>query len=287
MGRFRLAIQLAWAVITNGYIVGFFTGRIYEGNLKNLCVPGMNCYSCPGALGSCPIGSLQAALAGRGHNIPYYVAGFLIAVGAVFGRLICGFLCPFGLIQDLLNKIPFPKKIKTFRGDKALRYLKYVILLVFVILLPMFLVDFTGLGQPYFCKYICPVGSLEAGIPLVLTNKGLQSSVGLLYTYKNIILLITVIASVIIYRPFCRYICPLGAIYSLFNKVSLFRMSCSSEGCINCGRCATVCGMQVDPRKDANHPECIRCLKCKTLCPSGAISCGIKDKAKEMKEVTR
>ncbi len=276
MGRFRVAIQSLWAVITNGYIVGFFTGRIYDGNLKSLCVPGMNCYSCPGALGSCPIGSLQASLGGRGHNIPYYVAGFLIAVGAVFGRLICGFLCPFGLIQDLLHKISFPKKIKTFKLDMPLRYLKYIILIVFVILLPMFLVDFTGLGQPYFCKYICPVGTLEAGIPLVLTNKGLQNSIGLLYTYKNAVLLITIIASIIIYRPFCKYICPLGAIYSLFNKISLFRMSCNKGRCIDCGRCEKTCDMQLDPRKDANHPECIRCLKCESICPKQAITYGIK-----------
>ena len=115
----------------------------------------------------------------------YYVAGFLIFVGALLGRLVCGFLCPFGLIQDLLNKIPFPKKIRTFRGDKLLRKLKYVIFLVFVIILPMFVVDIMGQGAPYFCKLICPAGTLEGGIPLVLLNKSMRSAVGWLYMWKK------------------------------------------------------------------------------------------------------
>ena len=110
----------------------------------------------------------------------YYVVGFLIFIGAIFGRLICGFLCPFGLIQDLLNKIPFPKKIRTFKGDKLLRKLKYVIFAVFVILLPMFLVDIMGQGSPYFCKLICPAGTLEGGIPLALLNKSMRSALGAL-----------------------------------------------------------------------------------------------------------
>lgn len=114
------------------------------------------------ARGACPIGSLQAVIGSWNFKMAYYVAGFLIFVGALLGRLVCGFLCPFGLIQDLLNKIPFPKKIRTFRGDKLLRKLKYVIFLVFVIILPMFVVDIMGQGScQYFCKLICPAGTLE------------------------------------------------------------------------------------------------------------------------------
>ncbi len=271
MEKFRIAVQSAWALLSNGYLVGFVTGKIYTGNLKSVCLPGMNCYSCPGALGSCPIGSLQSSIAGRGFNIPYYVLGFLLVFGAVLGRLVCGFLCPFGLIQDLLHKIPFPKKVKTFAGDKLLRYAKYFFLVVFVILMPMLWVDFTGLGQPYFCKYVCPVGTLEAGIPLLITNEGLRSTIGFLYLHKNIILILTVVGSVIIYRPFCKYICPLGAIYSLFNKISLFKLVYKKEKCIGCNRCNKACGMDVDPTKDANHLECIRCLKCKSVCPTSAL----------------
>ena len=58
----RTAVQALWALITNSYLTGFLQGKIYRGDLKKLCVPGLNCYSCPGALGSCPIGSLQAVI---------------------------------------------------------------------------------------------------------------------------------------------------------------------------------------------------------------------------------
>ena len=149
----RHGIQALWAFLTNSHVSGFVTGKIYTGKLKNVCVPGLNCYSCPGAVGACPIGSLQAVVGSWNFKMAYYVIGFLIFIGAIFGRLICGFLCPFGLIQDLLNKIPFPKKIRTFKGDKLLRKLKYVIFAVFVILLPMFLVDIMGQGAPYFCTW--------------------------------------------------------------------------------------------------------------------------------------
>lgn len=116
----------------------------------------------------------------------------------------------FGLVQDLLHKIPFPKKIKTFRGDKLLRKLKYVILAVFVILLPLYLVDIMDQGSPYFCKLICPAGTLEGGIPLVLLNKSMRRAIGWLYVWKNVLLAVAVLLSILIYRPFCKYIWSAG-----------------------------------------------------------------------------
>jgi len=270
----RHGAQALWALLTNSYLVGFAQGKIYKGKLKNLCVPGLNCYSCPGAVGSCPIGSLQAVIGSWNFKFAFYVAGFLVFVGALVGRFVCGWLCPFGLIQDLLHKIPFPKKLKAFRGDKLLRKLKYVILLVFVILLPMFLVDVMGQGAPYFCKLLCPVGTLEGGIPLVLLNKSMHSALGWLYAWKNVLLAVTIILSIMIYRPFCKYICPLGAVYSVFNPISVFKYRVDESKCTHCGACARTCKMRVDPVQNANHPECIRCGLCKKVCPTGAISSG-------------
>lgn len=231
----------------------------------------MNCYSCPGALGSCPIGSLQAVIGSHNFKFAFYVTGFLFLTGAVMGRFVCAFLCPFGLIQDLLFKIPFFKKIKTFKWDRHLRILKYVILAVFVILLPMFLTDLLGQGAPYFCKFICPVGMLEGGLPLVILNKALRETVGFLYAAKGAILAVTVFLSVIIYRPFCKYICPLGAIYSLFNPISAFRYKVDKSKCSGCNACAKACDMACNPQVNPNHTECIRCGKCKTVCPTDAI----------------
>lgn len=267
----RHKVQILWALLTNSYLVGYVQGKIYRGPLKNLCVPGLNCYSCPGAVGACPIGAMQAVIGNWNFKFAFYVAGFFLFVGALMGRFVCGWLCPFGLVQDLLHKIPFPKKIKTFRGDRILRKLKYVILVVFVILLPLFLVDVLGQGAPYFCKLICPAGTLEGGIPLVLLNRSMRGAIGWLYTWKNILLVITIILSIIIYRPFCKYICPLGAIYSVFNLVSVFRYRVEQEKCTDCGACARICPMQVDPMRNANHPECIRCGACKEICPVHAI----------------
>lgn len=281
-GRHR--VQILWAFLSNSYLAGFAKGRIYQGKLKNLCVPGLNCYSCPGALGSCPVGAMQAVVGSWNFKLAFYVAGFLMFIGALTGRFVCGWLCPFGLIQDLLHKIPFPKKISTFWGDKLLRKLKYVILLVFVILMPMFVVDLLGQGAPYFCKLICPAGTLEGGLPLVLLNKGMRGAIGWLYAWKNVLLVAILFLSVIIYRPFCKYTCPLGAVYSLFQPISVFRYRVDQELCTHCGACAKTCKMQVDPVKSPNHPECIRCGQCKKVCPTGALDYNVGKFRKKKKK---
>lgn len=278
----RTSVQAAWTFLSNCYMVGFAEGKIYTGPLKNICFPGLNCYSCPGAVGSCPIGSLQAVMGSWKFNVSLYVGGFLMVVGALLGRFVCGWLCPFGLVQDLCHKIPFVRKINRFPGDRALRYLKYGILLVFVILMPLFVVDIVGQGAPAFCKYICPSGTLLGGIPLVLKNPGLQATIGFLFRWKVAILLVTLLAAVVIYRPFCKYICPLGAAYGVFNRVSLYRLHIDSGKCINCGACATACKMGVDPVKAPNSCECIRCGDCVRACPTDAIKIGFaREKKKE------
>lgn len=268
----RHIFQAIWALLTNSYLLGFAEGKIYQGPIKNLCVPGLNCYSCPGAIASCPIGALQAVLSSPKYHFSFYIAGFLFMVGAVFGRFVCGWLCPFGLIQDLLHKIPFVKKVRTFKGDRPLRFVKYGILAVFVILLPMCVTDIIGQGSPAFCQWICPAGTLEGGWPLVAANKGLQDAIGWLWAWKNVLLIAAVIAALIIYRPFCKYICPLGAVYAVFNRVSLMRYSVDENTCIHCGKCSAVCQMEVDPIRNANNAECIRCGRCINVCPTGALT---------------
>lgn len=278
-------MQSLWTVLTNSFFTGFAQGKIYMGTSKRFCLPGLNCYSCPGALGACPVGALQAVI-GSEHKITLYVSGFLIFIGAIFGRLVCGWLCPFGLVQDLLHKIPFFKKLETFKGDRLLRYLKYVILLVFVIILPMFLLDDYGISTPYFCKYICPSGMLFGGIPLAAVNEGIRESVGFLYAYKGIILAVTVLLSVIIYRPFCKYICPLGAVYSFFNRISVLRIRNDEQKCIGCKKCERACKMNVSVLSEPDSPECIRCGLCVKSCPTESLSMrfSLKEGEKEGKE---
>ena len=262
-------IQAAATLLTNPHIPNFFQGKIYQGKAKTVCVPGLNCYSCPAATGACPIGAFQAVVGSSKFKFSYYITGFLILLGVTLGRFICGFLCPFGWFQDLLHKIP-GKKFSTARL-KPLRYLKYIILVVFVILLPMFATNSIGMGDPFFCKYICPQGVLEGAIPLSIGNAAIRSALGKLFSFKFCILITVVVLSILFYRPFCKWICPLGAIYSLFNKVSFLHITIENSKCVGCNQCSRACKMDIDVCRTPNHPECIRCGACIKACPKDAI----------------
>lgn len=256
--------------MANGYAKGFASGSVFSGWSKGVCLPGLNCSSCPAALTSCPLGMLQQTLANRGGSL--YVLGFLTLFGALVGRLVCGFLCPFGLIQELLFAIPFPFKRKNLPLDRYLRWIKYVLLFGFVIILPLVVMDEFGYGEAWFCKYVCPAGTLEAGLPLSLLDEGIRSTLSFLFAWKVTILVILIILSLLVYRPFCKYLCPLGLIYGFFNKVSLYRYSLDEDACIHCGKCKKTCPMGVDMTKDQNSIECIRCGECISACPVQAIS---------------
>lgn len=267
--RVRGWMQAGATLLTNIHLPNFFRGGIYQGKGKSVCVPGLNCYSCPAASGACPIGSFQAVVGSSKFGFSYYITGFLILIGVLLGRFICGFLCPFGWLQELLHKIP-SKKLST-KKLKPLTYLKYIILLLAVVLLPALAVNDVGMGDPFFCKYICPQGVLEGAIPLSLVNEGIRAALGTLFVQKLFILLAVVALSILFYRPFCKWICPLGAFYALLNKISLLEIKMDEQKCVSCGKCAASCKMDVDVRKTPNHAECIRCGKCITACPAEAL----------------
>lgn len=267
--RVRGWMQAGATLLTNIHLPNFFRGGIYQGKGKSVCVPGLNCYSCPAASGACPIGSFQAVVGSSKFGFSYYITGFLILLGVLLGRFICGFLCPFGWLQELLHKIP-SKKLST-KKLKPLTYLKYIVLLLAVVLLPALAVNDVGMGDPFFCKYICPQGVLEGAIPLSLVNEGIRAALGTLFVQKLFILLAVVALSIVFYRPFCKWICPLGAFYALLNKISLFEIKMDEQKCVSCGKCAASCKMDVDVRKTPNHAECIRCGKCITACPTEAL----------------
>lgn len=265
----RNSVQMFATLLTNIHLPNFFKGVLYNDQVKRVCVPGLNCYSCPAATSACPIGSFQAVIGSSKFNFSYYITGILIFLGVMLGRLICGFLCPFGWFQDLLHKIP-TKKFST-KKLKVLRYLKYVILAVSVCALPILITNNTGMGAPFFCKYICPQGVLEGGIPLALADSRIRAALGALFTWKAGVLTAVVVLSILFYRPFCKWICPLGAFYSLFNKISLLHYSVDKDKCVSCGKCSNVCKMDVDITKSEAHAECIRCGACVEACPTKAI----------------
>ena len=271
----RRYVQLLAAVLYNCNFKGFAAGRIWQGETKGLCVPGLNCYSCPGAVGACPLGSLQTALLSSKYKFPYYILGTFLLLGLFLGRLICGFLCPFGLLQEILHKIPTPK-IQKNRVTRALTWGKYLILFVFVIGIPLVFL------APGFCKFLCPAGTLEAGIPLTILQENLRALTGMLFTWKVGILVVILVACVFCHRAFCRFLCPLGAIYSFFNPVSFFGIKVDQTKCIHCDACVRHCKMDV---KKVCDRECIQCGECIGHCPTRAIRYGVSKGARRRNAV--
>lgn len=265
----RRLIQVYAALLYNANIKGFINGRIFQGDTKKVCVPGMNCYSCPGAIGSCPIGSLQNALSDSGKSFPFYVVGIILLQMLILGRTVCGWLCPFGLVQDLLYKIKTPK-VKKGKVTRALSYLKYVLLGVFVIALPIIYNYLLKFPVPTFCKYICPIGTLEGALPLLINpfNELTVENLGLLFSWKFTLMLIILTSSIFIYRVFCRFLCPMGALLGLFNRFSVLGITVNEEKCNHCGKCVRDCKMDV---KKVGDSECIVCGECKNGCPCHAI----------------
>ena len=264
----RRIIQLYAALLHNANLKGFASGQIYTGGSKVVCAPGLNCYSCPGAVGACPLGSLQNALSATPHRLPYYVFGILLLWGFLFGRWICGFLCPFGLFQDLMYKIPTPK-IKKSPLTRALSYLKYVILVLFAVVLPL-LYAFRDFPLPAFCKYICPAGTLGGAVALLFhgANTDMFGMLGPLFTWKFALAVGFTVSVVFLYRAFCRFFCPLGALYGLFNRIALLGVKLDRQKCVDCGICFSKCKMDI---RSVGDRECISCGDCVSACPTGAI----------------
>ena len=265
----RRLIQVYTALLYNAYIKGFAEGEIYTGVLKNACVPGLNCYSCPGAISACPLGSLQNAISASADRPAFYVVGIILLFGMFLGRVICGFLCPFGLIQELLHKIPV-KKLKKNKITQKLTWIKYVILSIFVVVIPL-LFGLRKQPLPAFCKYICPAGTLEGALMLMIhpDNADLRLLTGGIFYWKLAVLIAMVISCVFIFRAFCRFICPLGAIYSLFSKIALLGVRVDMNRCNNCGACVKTCQMDI---KRVGDRECIQCGECIDVCPEKAIT---------------
>ena len=270
LSKVRLFFQIIYTIVTNGYAYGYINGKIYKGAGKYVCVPGLNCYSCPGAVASCPIGALQNALNERELRVPFAVLGFLFIFGSIFGRFVCGWLCPFGLFQDLLHKIPLFKKRKRLPFHRILKYGKYVVLVGLVLIGSIFL--FGGFVKvPAFCKYLCPSGTLMGAIPLIGSNEQLRLELGDLFYWKFAILIFLTVLSVKVYRPFCQYLCPLGAIYGWFNRFSLVQIRWDEGACTSCMKCQKACPVNLSPKEISVSTECIKCGKCVEACRVGCL----------------
>lgn len=265
MRPFRIG-QIISTIIQNAHIPALWTGFIYQGPLKKGCIPILNCWGCPLAVFSCPMGALQHFF--NLHLFPFYIAGFFGTVGMVIGRMSCGWVCPFGLFQDLLHKI---KTVK-FKLPHWFTYLKYAVLIGVAGIIAWLTLE------PWFCK-LCPAGILEAGIPLVLADKtgDIKALVGWLFWIKIGILGFVIVFSILIKRFWCRVLCPIGSIYSIFNRFSLVRLEIDLTKCKpKCKYCKEICPTDIDIHDGANQKECIRCLECVYKCPHKALTLKFK-----------
>ena len=266
----RRIIQVYAALLTNANLKGFVEGQIYQNTAevtagtKNLCTPGLNCYSCPGAVAACPLGALQNSLGSSGTTTPYYILGILALLGLSLARTICGFLCPVGFAQEMLYKIKTPK-LKKSVFTRLLSYLKYLLLIVLVIAVPLIYHN-----VPAFCKYICPAGTFEGSVSLLAHEDSIfYSMLAYLFSWKFVLLVLFIILSIFVFRGFCRFFCPLGAIYGFFNRIALLGVKLERSKCIDCGMCISKCKMDI--RHVGDH-ECINCGECIPVCPTKAIS---------------
>lgn len=256
---FRKLTQIFGVLVTNLYVAVIYTQEIYSGLFKSVCLPFLYCHSCPTAPFACPIGVMQhyAAI----HHFPFFLVGHLIIVGLLVGRMVCGWVCPVGLLQELLYKI------KSFKIviPKIFKVMPWVMLIVFVIILPY-------LTTEHWFSKLCPVGTLVAGIPWVTWNPinpttGAPTiepgTVGYLFAIKLIILAAALGLFVISKRPFCQYMCPMGLFWSFFNKFSILKLEVA-DGCTECNVCEKKCPEGINIYEDPNAKDCVRCLECTT-----------------------
>jgi ferredoxin-type protein NapH len=247
----RTAVQIGSTLILNSYVTQRLT--------KGIPCPALNCYACPAAAFACPIGSIQHFVGRR--KVPLYVLGAVGLVGALIGRASCGWFCPFGWFQELVYKLPTPK----LRLPNRFNWTRYIILAVLVVVMPLIT------RETWFCK-LCPAGTLEAGIPVVLLDAAVRHLVGTFYWIKLGILAAFLAWMSTTRRPFCRWVCPLGALWSPLNPVSSFQLEVDQNTCIRCDRCQTACPVDIRVYADPTSGACIRCLECVPACPVNCIS---------------
>jgi ferredoxin-type protein NapH len=220
--------------------------------LHGVCSPVFHCYSCPLATFACPIGVLANFSAW--HVFPFLAIGVLVTVASLFGSFICGWACPFGFLQDLLDKIPTPK----FRLPNWVGAVRYFVLIGLVVAIPYF---YGEDHWAFFCR-LCPAGALEAAVPNTVQT-AISGKAVMWPTAAKIAVLVTVLAAALFtWRPWCRMLCPLGAIYSIFDPITVFFLRFRRDGCIECTTCRGACRDLGDPEFTVDGMRCVRCLSC-------------------------
>jgi len=223
-------------------------------------IPGcmFHCYACPLATFACPIG-VMAGFASV-HVVPLLTLGVLVLAAAAVGSMVCGWICPFGFLQDLADRIPTPKlRIPNWMG-----FGRYVVLIGLVVAVPMM---WGKEHNPLFICRLCPAGAVEASIPATIEQSVAGGDMTWLMGWPKVVILIVFVAAVLFTRrPWCTVFCPLGGLLSLLNRLSFVHLRFDRDGCVECNRCRANCRYGVHIEKRLNDTRCNRCLEC-TACP--------------------
>ena len=249
MSKLRRSTQLLALVLVNiGFVEILKTGAV---------CPVFYCYGCPAAAFACPIGIFQnyAALG----MFPFYAIGTLGVFALILGRFWCGWACPFGTVQDFvvwIRRRGDPVKVRRFPWFS------------FVVLGGALIAAWVA-TDALFCK-VCPAGSLFAAIPQRFASPGLPFGT---FFYVHIgTLVVSVVAFFLVGRFWCRYLCPLGGIFGVFNRVGIVKVKLDEAKCTHCGKCLEVCPVKIERPEDIeNSIDCIRCGKCIDACPTDGL----------------
>lgn len=234
-----------------------------------VCVPVLNCHSCPWAVFACPVGVIGHF--GAWSIFPFLAVGTIFLIGGIFGRFLCGWVCPFGLLQDLLYKIPSPK----WTVPRWMRFIKYGVVVVMVLLVPYF-IGILNVG--FFCS-ICPAGTLESLVPRTIAAGDYQPFVE--SWHRLAILGLIIFFAIVAWRSFCKVLCPIGAFLAICNRFSAFSIKYEQKDCPSCRICVKDCPMDIELHdfgppgsleKVTAPPECIMCLSCTDRCVKEKLS---------------
>ncbi len=197
------------------------------------------------------------------HQSSLTLLWLVLLLTLFFGPVFCGWICPIGSIQEFIGKIGkklFPKKYNRFIPSKIdvwFRYIRYLVLILIVVLTAQQL----RLVFQDYCPYFSIFNIWASGI-----------------AFSSLILLgFILIGSLFVERPWCKYLCPLGALLGIFNLFRIIKLRRNTETCINCTKCNNVCPMNipVSTKKVIRDHQCISCLLCtdEGACPvSGSLN---------------
>ncbi|MHC4406781.1 MAG: 4Fe-4S binding protein [Planctomycetota bacterium] len=245
LSRWRSGVQASFSVAWLAWFIPWL-------RVHTFCSPVFHCHSCPVALFACPIGML--AHFGALHAIPYVTIGLLTVVGVLVGSFVCGWACPFGFLQDLIGRIPTPKlELPAWMG-----LFRYVVLVSLVLAVPYAF----GENHPLFFCRVCPAGALEAAVPFTVSTAVGGEQIIWPSVTKTIILVLFLVAMFFTWRPWCTLFCPLGAIFGLFNRVSIVFMRFHPDRCSDCDVCRKLCHYHASGERRGSELRCIRCLRC-------------------------